>query len=351
MVTIVAEVDEKSAKENKKSAKLDMTVTASLQIQMKQDDMNFNIREEELRELLLNVTDKNGRPMEGLQWYVSATTHDSGIAIVEFPDKQPVRNEDGSYTLSVRGFSRGESTITVTCRYSYGNETYAQQTVTLVAATKPADKLGFGYVAQGNSTFEQIKLSNQNPNSQYVGQPTADGPEIEGLYLYLVNCEYSKWEDFELASGQVTVDGVSYPVENGAFTIEGTEYALTLGDIEIQGSYQIRRVQIQPELKKSASITLVLTKDGVSYQLDAAYIHYVKLTLLDCSGNKIGEYILPYGSSYTPTEEEKKYGDWDIPERIEMDTTIQATKPEDTPEPEPSEPEKGMKPNAGEETA
>lgn len=263
------------------TAKLDISVTAKLDLQM--TPTSFSRYEGEGTQLELTVTDAKGDYItEGIIWDIQINNGDSDQAVVECdPNEITVDMATGTYTLPISCFAAGEATVTITCLYPYqGGQTlrYAQQSVNLVATTKLSDVLGVANVTPGDKRYQQVKLLHTPDESitSYTGSSASTGPEELGLYLYATR-NYTDPMEFELTEVWLQCEGADYDVFGGKTApIRDRLFQLGVGywPGASTGAYSIRTLTLNdlseedvPLEETDAVLKLVLRRGYVRYIL------------------------------------------------------------------------------------
>ena len=226
----------------------------------------------------LTLTDAKNKPIavkdgESLTWEVTATKQgggydDSDVSIVDCGDVTAVDAAKGLYEFTVSGFSGGISTVSVTCTYTYPEET-GWKSVTarlLLSAKSTRDAVGLVYDLLEDTRVYTV--ANGGYRSELNDTPktgTADvtvpefSREVGKLYLF-AGSGYTELADFA-----VDTSGLS------AVNAEGSEIAMPfvkLGAIQTAEGVQYREVTFSgTEALISGEIVLTHRTDGAVYTL------------------------------------------------------------------------------------
>lgn len=226
----------------------------------------------------LSLRDSRGVPVTAdaaqgqlITWAVSAEQLADGTAIVECSrdDIQPVAGKAGAFTLPVKAFAAGDSSITVTCTYIY-LENGAQKSIaasTLLSARSVRDAVGLVYDVQEDTALHTAVTGVYLP---YTGAPeSTDGSGVAapvfdrqagGLYLF-AGKGYTELSDFYVDfSGLTATDSEGNPVD---------DWTIRVGDVTEADNCRFRRLTVEMGEPRRLTLhgTVLLTRDGATYRL------------------------------------------------------------------------------------
>ena len=226
----------------------------------------------------LSLRDSRGVPVTAdaaqgqlITWAVSAEQLADGTAIVECSkdDIQSVAGKAGAFTLPVKAFAAGDSSITVTCTYIY-LENGAQKSIaasTLLSARSVRDAVGLVYDVQEDTALHTAVTGVYLP---YTGAPeSTDGSGVTapvfdrqagGLYLF-AGKGYTELSDFYVDfSGLTATDSAGDPAD---------DWTIRVGDVTEADDCRFRRLTVEMGEPRRLTLhgTVLLTRDGATYRL------------------------------------------------------------------------------------
>ena len=226
----------------------------------------------------LSLRDSRGVPVtadaaqgELIEWTVSAEQLADGTAIVECSrdDIRPVSGKAGDFTLPVAAFAAGDSSITVTCTYTY-LENGVQKSITastLLSARSVRDAVGLVYDVQEDTALRTTVTGVYLP---YTGAPeNTDGGDVTApvferqagsLYLF-AGKGYTDLSDFYVDFSGLTA------TDSAGNTADG--WTIHVGDVTEADScrWRLLTVEMDEPRRLTFSGTVLLTRDGVTYRL------------------------------------------------------------------------------------
>ena len=208
---------------------------------------------------------------ELIEWTVSAQQLADGTAVVECSrdDIRPVTGSPGSFTLPVRAFAAGDSSITVTCTYTY-LENGVQKSITastILSARSVRDAVGLAYDVQEDTVLRTTVTGVYLP---YEGAPeNTDGGDVTApafdrqagsLYLF-AGKGYTDLNDFHADfSGLTATDSDGGAAEGWTIRVGGVTEA---DDCR----YRLLTVEVDEPRQLTFNGVILLTRDGVTYRL------------------------------------------------------------------------------------
>ena len=226
----------------------------------------------------LSLQDSRGVPVtadaaqgELIEWTVSAEQLADGTAIVECSkdDIRPVAGKAGTFTLPVAAFAAGDSSITVTCTYTY-LENGVQKSITastLLSARSVRDAVGLVYDVQEdtalrttvNGVYLPYAGAPENTNGGDVTAPVFDR-QAGSLYLF-AGKGYTDLNDFYVDfSGLTATDSEGDPSD---------DWTIRVGSVTEADDCRFRPLTVEMEEPRRLTFngTVLLTRDGVTYRL------------------------------------------------------------------------------------
>ncbi len=279
------------------TARLMVTVTAEMNAAVEPASIEQYV-DDDAAAVTMTAADKRGKAVPGVTWQII----NSDTSTVSFTE--PSAQDDGSYTLTVKGLAEGEATLQMIASCTLGGNTYEGVAVLpvtfynrgVLGAANIATQEPYYY--QGTMNKELTAWKTGNEPQQMTGLTDAPKPDNGSLFIYGRGAK-AALGSFSIAGMTVTDStGASYDVMQ-----DNSVYSISVGEVSTIGSDSFRGLTVHGSRTGDLTIQMTLmSQSGGRFTLVMPYTltqedTEIDAVYLDADGKEVYRAKVGYGQT------------------------------------------------------